>query len=64
MKVANHILELIGNTPLVRLNRVNDSHAEILAKLEFFNPSGSVTDRAALSRVEDAERTGILKKGG
>ena len=64
MKVANHILELIGNTPLVRLNRVNDSHAEILAKLEFFNPSGSVKDRAALSMVEDAERKGILKKGG
>ena len=64
MKVADNILELVGRTPLVRLNRLNDSKAEVLAKLEFFNPSGSVKDRAALAMVEAAERAGVLKKGG
>ncbi len=64
MKIANNILELVGGTPLVRLNYLNDSKAEVLAKLEFFNPSGSVKDRAALAMVEDAEAKGLLKKGG
>ena len=64
MKIANNILELVGGTPLVRLNKINDSKAEVLAKLEFFNPSGSVKDRAALAMVEDAEKKGLLKKGG
>ena len=64
MKIANNILELVGGTPLVRLNYLNDSKAEVLAKLEFFNPSGSVKDRAALAIVEDAEAKGLLKKGG
>ncbi len=64
MKIANNILELVGSTPLVRLNYVNDTKAEILAKLEFFNPSGSVKDRAALAMIEDAEAKGLLKKGG
>ena len=64
MKIANNILELVGGTPLVRLNKLNDSKAEVLAKLEFFNPSGSVKDRAALAMVEDAEKKGLLKKGG
>ena len=49
---------------MVRLNYLNDSKAEVLAKLEFFNPSGSVKDRAALAMVEDAEAKGLLKKGG
>ncbi len=63
MKIANNILELVGNTPLVRINNLNKSDAEVLAKLEFFNPSGSVKDRAALAMVEDAEKRGVLKKG-
>lgn len=64
MKIANNILELVGKTPLVRLNAVNDTKATVLAKLEFFNPSGSVKDRAALAMIEDAEAKGELKKGG
>ena len=64
MKIANNILELIGNTPLVRINNLNKGGAEILAKLEYFNPSGSVKDRASIAMVEDAERKGLLKKGG
>ncbi len=63
MKIANNILELVGNTPLVRLNYINDGYAEILAKLEFFNPSGSIKDRAAIAMIEDAERRGVLKQG-
>lgn len=58
------ILETVGNTPLVRLNRIAVSHnaqAEIYAKLEFFNPLSSVKDRIALSMIEAAEREGILK---
>ena len=64
MKIANNILELVGKTPLVRINKLNKTDAEILAKLEFFNPSGSVKDRAALAMIEDAEKKGILKAGG
>lgn len=64
MKIANNILELVGKTPLVRINKLNNSKAEVLAKLEFFNPSGSVKDRAALAMIEDAEERSILKKGG
>ncbi|MZH03000.1 MAG: pyridoxal-phosphate dependent enzyme, partial [Nitrospinae bacterium] len=57
-------LELIGGTPLVKLNSVIPSNgANIFAKLEFFNPGGSVKDRIALSMVEDAEKKGLLKPG-
>jgi len=64
MKVANHILELSGNTPKVRLRRiVPESGADILAKLEFFNPSASVKDRIALYMIEEAEKRGELKPG-
>ncbi len=63
MNIANDILELVGNTPLVRINKLNNTNAEILAKLEFFNPSGSVKDRAALAMIEDAEKKGLIKKG-
>jgi cysteine synthase A len=63
-RIANNIAELIGNTPLVRLNRiVADSAATILAKLEYFNPGGSVKDRICLSMIEEAEKEGRLKKG-
>lgn len=63
-RVANSITELIGNTPLVKLNRVVDEDsANLYLKLEFFNPGGSVKDRIALAMIEDAEKSGKLKKG-
>lgn len=63
--VAETILELIGETPMVRLHRVVPAGAaEILAKLEAFNPGGSVKDRIAAAMVEDAERRGVLTPGG
>ncbi|OME80704.1 cysteine synthase A [Paenibacillus sp. FSL A5-0031] len=62
--VVNHITDLIGNTPLVRLNRVMpEGSAEIYLKLEFFNPGSSVKDRIAISIIEEAEREGKLKPG-
>jgi len=63
MKIANHIGELIGNTPLVKLNRLtNNSHATLVAKLEFFNPTSSVKDRIGWAMIEDAERKGLINK--
>lgn len=65
MNACNHILKLIGNTPIVRINRLApDGGAEIWAKLEGFNPGGSVKDRIALSMIEAAEKEGKLKQGG
>ena len=64
MKIANDITALIGNTPLVKLNNVTkDAPANLVAKLEFFNPASSVKDRIAISMVEDAEKRGLLDKG-
>ena len=60
--IAKNITELIGKTPLARLNRLFPD-AEIYAKLEYFNPAGSTKDRAALSMIEDAEKRGALKAG-
>ncbi len=57
-RIYGNITELIGNTPLVRLNRVNDAQATVVAKLEFFNPAGSVKDRIGLSMIEAAEQAG------
>ncbi len=66
-KVKESALELIGNTPLVKISRyakkAGVENATILAKLEYFNPAGSVKDRVALSMVEEAEKAGILKPG-
>ncbi len=63
-KVADSVLDLIGNTPMVRLNRLpKPGSATIYAKLESLNPAGSVKDRIALAMVEAAERAGILKPG-
>ena len=63
-RIAASALELIGNTPLVRLDRVRpEGSAEIVAKLESFNPGGSVKDRIALAMVEDAEAKGLLTPG-
>ncbi|MCI0711219.1 MAG: cystathionine beta-synthase [Chloroflexi bacterium] len=64
-RVYNNILETMGNTPLVRLNKVTDEiETEVLAKVEFFNPGGSVKDRIGIYIIEDAERSGELKPGG
>ena len=64
LKVADNILELIGSTPLIKLNRIRVGRgAYILAKLELANPGGSIKDRIGLSMVEAAERNGYLKRG-
>lgn len=62
MKIADNILELIGNTPLVKINRLNEGGAVILAKLEKQNPAGSVKDRPALNMIEEAEHAGLINK--
>ncbi len=62
MKVANNITELIGKTPIVRINRINTGKANIFAKLESFNPASSVKDRIALAMIEDAEKSGKITK--
>ena len=65
MDVADSIIELIGNTPLVRLHKVVDgARAQVLAKVEYFNPGGSVKDRIAERMVDAAEATGNLRPGG
>lgn len=65
MKIYNNILETIGNTPLVKLNRLTkDVKATVLAKIETTNPGNSVKDRMALKMVEDAEAAGLIKPGG
>ena len=64
MKFLNNALAAIGNTPLVKLNRIpGDSLANLFVKLEFLNPAGSIKDRMAFYMVEDAERKGLLKPG-
>jgi len=63
--IHNSIIETIGNTPLVRLNKVTDGlPLTVAAKVEYFNPGQSVKDRIALKMVEDAEKNGLLKPGG
>ncbi len=63
VKIANSITELIGHTPLLRLNKITEGiKAQIVAKLEFFNPGGSVKDRIALAMIESAEKKGLVKK--
>jgi cysteine synthase len=63
--LASNITQLIGNTPLLKLQRISEKdHAQILCKLEFYNPGGSVKDRIALAMIEDAEKRGVLKPGG
>ncbi|WP_191560557.1 cysteine synthase A [Metabacillus idriensis] len=63
MRVVENVAELIGNTPLVKLNRLNPKNgADIYLKLEFFNPSGSVKDRAAFNMILEAEKHGLLNE--
>ncbi|WP_373831002.1 cysteine synthase A [Bacteroides heparinolyticus] len=65
-KVAQRLTDLVGNTPLLELNNYNRNKnlkADIIAKLEYFNPAGSVKDRVALAMIEDAETRGLLKLG-
>ncbi len=66
-KIAKSLIDLIGNTPLLELSNYNSRHntkARIVAKVEYFNPAGSVKDRAALAMIDDAEERGLLKPGG
>jgi cysteine synthase A len=63
--LADNVTQIIGQTPLLKLQNIPDkAHAQILCKLEFYNPGGSVKDRIALAMIEDAEKKGILKPGG
>jgi cysteine synthase A len=65
-KIYNSVEQLIGNTPLVRLSNFEKKYgidANILAKLEYFNPAGSVKDRVGKAMLDDAEQRGVIKKG-
>jgi len=62
--IYNDVTELVGRTPLVRLGRVNDTGATVLAKLEYYNPTNSVKDRIGVAIVDAAEASGELKPGG
>lgn len=65
-KIAKKLTDMIGNTPLLELERYNRKHeleARLIGKLEYFNPGGSVKDRVALSMIDDAERKGLLRPG-
>ena len=65
MKLYNNITEVVGNTPLVRLNRITDgAKANVYAKLEFYNPTSTVKDRIGIAMVDSAEKDGSLKPGG
>ena len=65
-KISDTILDTIGNTPMVRMNSITKGiiDAEVLVKLETFNPGNSIKDRMAVKMIEDAERAGLLRPGG
>lgn len=62
MKIADNMLELVGNTPLVKINKLNNGVATVVAKIESKNPAGSVKDRPALNMIMQAEKEGLIKK--
>ena len=65
MKLYDNITKVVGNTPLVKINRILDgAKAEVYAKLEFYNPSSTVKDRIGIAMIDDAEKSGRLKPGG
>jgi cysteine synthase A len=65
MKVYSNITEIVGNTPLVRINKITDgAEAQVFAKLEFYNPTSTVKDRIGIAMVDAAEKSGALKPGG
>ncbi|MEO8405426.1 MAG: pyridoxal-phosphate dependent enzyme [Chitinophagaceae bacterium] len=65
MKIKNNILETIGNTPMIRLNKITrDFPCQVVAKVDYFNPGNSIKDRMALKMVEVAEKEGLLRSGG
>ncbi len=65
MDIKNNILETIGNTPLIKLNKIcKDLPCTVLAKVDYFNPGNSIKDRMAVKMVEIAEKEGKLKPGG
>ncbi|KAF0092057.1 MAG: Cysteine synthase A [Fusobacteria bacterium] len=63
MKIADDLTKLIGNTPLVKIGRMNSTEAEIVAKLEMYNPLSSVKDRVGFSMIDGAEKAGLIKPG-
>ena len=63
MNIAENILFTVGNTPLVKINKLNDSAANVFAKVEFFNPGGSAKDRVGIAMIEDAEKKGLILPG-
>jgi cysteine synthase A len=63
MKIANSVIDLIGNTPLVKINKLNNSKATIVAKLEYFNPANSVKDRIGANMIDSAEKAGTITAG-
>jgi cystathionine beta-synthase len=65
MDIKNNILETIGNTPLIRLNKITrDLPCAVVAKVDYFNPGNSIKDRMAVKMIEVAEQEGKLKPGG
>jgi len=65
MKLYDNITQVVGNTPLVKINRILDgAKAQVYAKLEFYNPSSTVKDRIGIAMIDDAEKSGKLKPGG
>jgi cysteine synthase A len=63
MKIAQDLTKLVGNTPLVKINRLNDTKATIVAKLEYYNPTNSIKDRIAVNMIEEAEKQGLIQDG-
>ena len=62
MRIAKDLTELVGKTPMVQLNKLNDGYSKVLLKLEYFNPANSIKDRAALQMIIDAENSGLINK--